>query len=75
MNKSIVIALLVSIIITNLLLSMNYLKEYDVIEGNRNRKRPTLRRQTLTRPTLRRPTLTTPIIQEEPKEETEQNQK
>jgi mannitol-specific phosphotransferase system IIBC component len=33
MNKSIVIALLVSIIITNLLLSMNYLKEYDVIEG------------------------------------------
>jgi len=33
MNKSIVIALLVSIIITNLLLSMNYLKDYDVMEG------------------------------------------
>jgi len=33
MNKSLVIALFVSIIITNLLLSMNYLKEYDVLEG------------------------------------------
>ena len=60
MNKSVVIALFVSIIITNLLLSMNYFKDYDVIEGNRNRTRPTLTR---------------PTIQEEPKEETEQNQK
>jgi hypothetical protein len=75
MNKSVVIALFVSIIITNLLLSMNYLKDYDVIEGNRNRTRPTSRRPTSRRPTLRRPTLTTPTIQEEPKEETEQNQK
>jgi len=33
MNKSIVIALFISIIITNLLLSMNYLKEFDVKEG------------------------------------------
>jgi hypothetical protein len=65
MNKSVVIALFVSIIITNLLLSMNYLKDYDVIEGNRNR----------TKPTLTKPTLTKPTIQEEPKEETEQNQK
>jgi hypothetical protein len=75
MNKSVVIALFVSIIITNLLLSMNYFKDYDVIEGNRNRTRPTSRRPTSRRPTLRRPTLTTPTIQEEPKEETEQNQK
>jgi hypothetical protein len=70
MNKSVVIALFVSIIITNLLLSMNYLKDYDVIEGNRNRTKPTL-----TKPTLTKPTLTKPTIQEEPKEETEQNQK
>ena len=33
MNKSVVIALFISIIATNLLLSMNYLKEFDVIEG------------------------------------------
>jgi hypothetical protein len=33
MNKSVVIALFISIIATNLLLSMNYLKESDVIEG------------------------------------------
>ncbi len=33
MNKSVVIALFVSIIITNLLLSMNYLKEFEIIEG------------------------------------------
>lgn len=33
LNKSVVIALFVSIIITNLLLSMNYLKDFDVIEG------------------------------------------
>lgn len=33
LNKSLVIALFVSIIITNLLLSMNYLKDFDVIEG------------------------------------------
>jgi hypothetical protein len=75
MNKSVVIALFVSIIITNLLLSMNYLKDYDVIEGNRNRTKPTLTKPTLTRPTLTKPTLTKPTIQEEPKEETEQNQK
>ena len=35
MNKSVVIALFVSIIITNLLLSMNYLKEFEIIEGYR----------------------------------------
>ena len=33
MNKSVVIALFVSIIITNLLLSMNYFKEFGTIEG------------------------------------------
>ena len=33
MNKSVVIALFISIIITNLLLSMNYLNTYDVFEG------------------------------------------
>jgi mannitol-specific phosphotransferase system IIBC component len=33
LNKSIVIALFISIIITNLLLSMNYLKEDDLKEG------------------------------------------
>jgi hypothetical protein len=33
MNKSIVIALFISIIVTNLLLSLNYLKEFNVIEG------------------------------------------
>ena len=33
LNKSIVIALFISIIITNLLLSMNYLKEFDLKEG------------------------------------------
>jgi len=33
MNKNIVIALFASIIVTNLLLSMNYLKKYDIIEG------------------------------------------
>ena len=31
MNKSVVIALFVSIIITNLLLSMNYFKQFDII--------------------------------------------
>ena len=33
MNKSLVIALFISIIVTNLLLSMNYLNTYDVFEG------------------------------------------
>ena len=33
MNKSVVIALFISIIITNLLLSMNYLKEFHIVEG------------------------------------------
>lgn len=35
-SKSVVIALFVSIIITNLLLAMNLLKKSNVIEGNRN---------------------------------------
>ena len=39
MNKSVVIALFVSIIITNLLLSMNYLKTYDSIEGMSSKAR------------------------------------
>ena len=33
MNKSVVIALFISIIVTNLLLSMNYLNTYNVYEG------------------------------------------
>ena len=33
MNKSLVIALFISIIVTNLLLSMNYLNTYNVYEG------------------------------------------
>ncbi len=39
MNKSVVIALFVSIIITNLLLSMNYFKQFDIIEGNTTNKK------------------------------------
>jgi hypothetical protein len=39
MNKSVVIALFVSIIITNLLLSMNYFKQFDIIEGNTPNKK------------------------------------
>jgi hypothetical protein len=38
MNKSVVIALFISIIATNLLLSMNYLKESDVIEGMKGKQ-------------------------------------
>jgi len=41
MNKSLVIALFVSIIITNLLLSMNYLKESTIIEGLESKERVT----------------------------------
>jgi len=40
MNKSLVIALFVSIIITNLLLAMNYLKEFDIVESNENINKP-----------------------------------
>jgi hypothetical protein len=41
MNKNVVIALFVAIIITNLLLSMNYLKESTVIEGMKSKQRLT----------------------------------
>ena len=41
MNKSVVIALFVAIIITNLLLSMNYLKESNIIEGLESKQRLT----------------------------------
>jgi len=65
MNKSLVIALFVSIIITNLLLSMNYLKEYDIIEGleSKQRKQP---KQRLTRQSRQEEP-------QEPQEEIEQN--
>ena len=45
MNKNVVIALFVAIIITNLLLSMNYLKKSTVIEGMESKSKQRLTRQ------------------------------